>query len=74
MLSIVNEIDPLIFCCVCFVCDTNYVFPTIFAREYNEIRGLDPSLVVHMLNVETGTKPMAQPDRVFHIDIEAHII
>ena len=28
MLSIANEVDSLIFCCVCFVCDTNYVFPT----------------------------------------------
>ena len=25
MLSIANEVDPLIFRCVCFVCDTNYV-------------------------------------------------
>ena len=29
MLSIANEVDPLIFCCMCFVCDTNYIFPTI---------------------------------------------
>ena len=28
MLSIANEVDSLIFCCVCFVYDTNYVFPT----------------------------------------------
>ena len=28
MLSIANKVDPLISCCVCFVCDTNYVFPT----------------------------------------------
>ena len=28
MLSIVNDVDPLIFYYVCFVCDTNYVFPT----------------------------------------------
>ena len=27
MLSIANEIDSLIFRCVCFVCNTNYVFP-----------------------------------------------
>ena len=26
MLSIVNEVDPLIFHCVCFVCDTNMCF------------------------------------------------
>jgi len=29
MLSIANEMDPLIFRCMCFVCDTNHVFPTI---------------------------------------------
>ena len=23
MLSIVNEVDPLIFRCICFICDTN---------------------------------------------------
>ena len=26
MLSIVNEVDPLIFHCVCFVCNTNLSF------------------------------------------------
>ena len=26
MLSITNEVDPLIFCCVCFVCYTNMFF------------------------------------------------
>ena len=26
MLSIANEVDSLIFCCVCFVCDTNMYF------------------------------------------------
>ena len=29
MLSIVNEVDPLIFCCVCFICDTNISFSNI---------------------------------------------
>ena len=28
MLSIANEVNPLIFRCVCFVCNTNHVFPT----------------------------------------------
>ena len=28
MLSIANEVDPLIFHCVCFVRNTNHVFPT----------------------------------------------
>ena len=38
MLSITNEVDPLIFCCVYFVYDTNYVFPTI------------PCLCIHCVN------------------------
>ena len=49
-------------------------FRNIFAWEYNEMLGLDPSLVVHTLNVELGTKPMAQPANVFHTDTEAQII
>ena len=28
MLLITNEVNPLIFRCVCFVCNTNYIFPT----------------------------------------------
>ena len=27
MLSSANEVDPLIFCYICFVCDTNMCFP-----------------------------------------------
>ena len=29
MLSIAKEVDSLIFCCVCFVCDTNMYFSNI---------------------------------------------
>ncbi|XP_075670211.1 uncharacterized protein LOC142639974 [Castanea sativa] len=36
--------------------------------------GLDPELVVHMLNVDLEAKPVAQPARVFHTDIEEQII
>ena len=36
--------------------------------------GLDPSLVVHTLNVELRTKPVAQLARIFHTDIEAPIV
>jgi len=32
MLSITNKVDSLISHCVCFVCDTNYVFPTMAPR------------------------------------------
>lgn len=34
-------------------------FKDIFAWEYSEISGLDPSLVVDMLNMEPGTKLVA---------------
>lgn len=34
-------------------------FKDIFAWEYSKIPGLDPSLVMHMLDVEPGTKLVA---------------
>ena len=36
--------------------------------------GLDPNLVAHALNVEPGVKPVIQPMRTFHPDVEAQII
>ena len=36
--------------------------------------GLDPNLVAHALNVESGAKPVVQPMRTFHPDVEAQII
>ena len=36
--------------------------------------GLDPNLVAHALNVKPGVKPVIQPMRTFHPDIEAQII
>ena len=36
--------------------------------------GLDPNLVAHAFNVETGVKPVIHPMRTFHLDIEAQII
>ena len=33
------------------------------------MRGLDPRLVVHMLNMDLEAEPMAQPARVFHTEI-----
>ena len=45
-------------------------FRDIFAWKYSEMPRLDPSLVVHTLNVEPGTRLVAQLARVFHIDIE----
>ena len=45
----------------------------VFAWTYDEMPGLDPGLVVHSLNVDPGIKPIDQPARVFHIDVEAQI-
>lgn len=45
-------------------------FREIFSWEYNEMPRLDPGLVVYMLNVEPGAKPVAQPARVFHTEVE----
>ena len=42
----------------------------VFAWTYDEMPGLDPGLVVHSLNVDLGVKPVVQPARVFHIDLE----
>ena len=36
--------------------------------------GLDPGLVVHSLNVDPRVKPVVQPVRVFHAEVEAQII
>ena len=36
--------------------------------------GLDPNLVVHTLNMEPGTKPVAQSTWVFHTGIEVQIV
>ena len=35
---------------------------------------LDPNLVAYALNVEPGAKPVVQPMRAFHPDVEAQII
>ena len=42
----------------------------VFAWTYDEMPGLDLGLVVHSLNVDSGVKPMFQPARIFHTDIE----
>ena len=36
--------------------------------------GLDPGLVVHTLNVDLEATPVAQPAKVFHIEIEGKIV
>ena len=35
--------------------------------------GIDPGLVAHSLNMELGTKPVIQPMRTFHTEVEAQI-
>ena len=45
-------------------------FKDVFAWDYNEMPGLDPGLVAHTLNVDPEAKPVAQPARIFHTEIE----
>ena len=49
-------------------------FRDVFAWDYSEMPSLDPRLVVHTLNVNPEAKPVAQPARVFHIEIEKQIV
>ncbi|CAL9005244.1 unnamed protein product [Prunus brigantina] len=48
-------------------------FRYVFAWSYEEMPGLNPSLVSHTLNIELGTKPIVQPRRNFHPEIEKQI-
>jgi hypothetical protein len=48
-------------------------YQDIFAWQYNEMPGIDPALVAHSLNVEPGAKPIVQPMRTFHPEVEAQI-
>ena len=45
----------------------------VFAWTYDEMSDLDYVLVVHSLNVDPRTKPVIQPTRIFHIEIEGQI-
>ena len=36
--------------------------------------GLDPRLVAHTLNVDPEARPVAQPARIFHTEIEGQIV
>ena len=49
-------------------------FKDVFAWDYSEMPGLDPGLVAHTLNVDLEAKPVAQPTRIFHIEIEGQIV
>ena len=46
----------------------------VFAWTYDEMPGLDPGVVVHSLNVDPRVRPVVQPARVFHTEVEAQII
>ena len=48
-------------------------YQDVFACKYDEMPGIDPGLVAHSLNVEPGTKPVVQPARIFHTEVEAQI-
>uniref|UniRef100_A0A2N9FRF5 Uncharacterized protein n=1 Tax=Fagus sylvatica TaxID=28930 RepID=A0A2N9FRF5_FAGSY len=48
-------------------------YQDVFAWQYDEMPGIDPKLVAHSLNVEPGTKPVVQPMRTFHPQVEAQI-
>ena len=49
-------------------------FKDIFTWDYSEMPGLDPRLVVHMLNMDLEAKPVARPARIFHTEIERQIV
>ena len=45
-------------------------YKEVFAWDYEEMPGLDPKLVTHKLNVDPKAKPMKQPARKYHLDVE----
>uniref|UniRef100_A0A2N9E8D5 Integrase catalytic domain-containing protein n=1 Tax=Fagus sylvatica TaxID=28930 RepID=A0A2N9E8D5_FAGSY len=47
--------------------------PNLTSKEELEMPGIDPGLVAHSLNVEPGTRPVVQPMRTFHTEVEAQI-
>ena len=49
-------------------------FHDVFAWQYEEMPGLDPKMVSHALNIELGAKPVVQPRRIFHPNVEAQIV
>ena len=45
----------------------------VFAWTYDKMLGLNPGMVVHSLNVDSGVKLVVQPAKVFHTEVEAQI-
>jgi hypothetical protein len=53
--------------------DLLHEYKDVFAWDYHKMPGIDPGLVAHSLNVEPGTRPVIQPMRTFHTEVEAQI-
>ena len=54
--------------------DLLHEYKYVFTWDYDEMPGIDPGLVAHSLNVEPETRPVVQPMRTFHTEVEAQII
>jgi hypothetical protein len=48
-------------------------YQDVFAWQYDKMPEIDPELIAHSLNVELGTRPVVQPMRTFHPEVEAQI-
>ena len=48
-------------------------YQDVFAWQYDEMPRINPKLVAHSLNVEPSTRPVVQPMRTFHLEVEAQI-
>ncbi|GLU03906.1 hypothetical protein SLE2022_210770 [Rubroshorea leprosula] len=48
-------------------------YKDVFAWNYDEMPGLDPTLVAHSLNVDPCMKPVVQPNRAFHLEVTLKI-
>ena len=46
----------------------------VFAWQYKEMLGLDLEMMAHAFNIEPGAKPVVQPRRIFHPNVEAQIV
>ena len=53
--------------------DLLHEYKDVFAWDYDEMPGIDPGFVAHSLNVEPGTRPVMQPMRTVHTEVEAQI-
>ena len=48
-------------------------YQDVFAWQYDEMPGIDLELVVHSLNIEPSTRPVVQPMKTFHPEVETQI-